>query len=236
MQGKGTKIHLVWSGGMRITAMDIDNKEFKRSIRGYNPDEVDEFLDQIAEDYETLYKENSHLKEQATAYEEKIQHYKKIEDTIQNTLLLAQNAADQAKKSAQKEADIVIKNANDSAQRVLDKAHNDVLHVNEEYEKMKQEFNKFRTKYRNFMNSQIEMFESLEKDFDKSYNIGNNIKEIVGAQEAAVTTEAVEDTHENTIEKTEENIIENKFKITDFDKHSFREPDLDEIKTFFTNK
>ena len=88
---------------MKLTPMDINNKEFKRGLRGYNPEEVDEFLDEVIENYEQLYKDNSKLKEKITLANEQIEHYKKIESTIQNTLLLAQNAADQAKTSAEKE-------------------------------------------------------------------------------------------------------------------------------------
>ena len=105
---------------MKLTPMDINNKEFKRGLRGYNPEEVDEFLDEVIENYEQLYKDNSKLKEKVTLANEQIEHYKKIESTIQNTLLLAQNAADQAKTSAEKEADMVIKNANETAQRILE--------------------------------------------------------------------------------------------------------------------
>ena len=52
---------------MKLTPMDINNKEFKKIIRGYNPEEVDEFLDKIVEDYEALYKENANLKEKVAA-------------------------------------------------------------------------------------------------------------------------------------------------------------------------
>ena len=82
--------------------MDINSKEFRKVLRGYDQDEVDEFLDQISENYEEVYKENSSLKEKISILNEKIEHYAKIEETIQNTLVLAQNAADQAKHSAQK--------------------------------------------------------------------------------------------------------------------------------------
>ena len=82
---------------MKLTPMDINNKEFKRGIRGYNPDEVDEFLDEVVENYEELYKENSRLKESITRLKDKVEHYERLEATIQNTLLLAQNAAEQAK-------------------------------------------------------------------------------------------------------------------------------------------
>ena len=116
---------------MKLTPMDIKNKEFKKAIRGYAADEVDEFMEEIVENYEELFKENSRLKDTVSRIREKVEHYEKLEDTIQNTLLLAQNAADQAKESSQKEADLIMKNANESAQKVLDKAHNDVIAVND---------------------------------------------------------------------------------------------------------
>ena len=108
----------------------------------------------------------------------KKKHYEKLEDTIQNTLLLAQNAADQAKESSQKEADLIMKNANESAQKVLDKAHNDVIAVNDEYEKVKEEFIKFRAKFRNFMNAQLQTFDELEKDLTKNYNVSETVEEL----------------------------------------------------------
>lgn len=162
---------------MKITSMDIINKEFKRTMRGYSVDEVDEFLEKIAEDYEIVYKENTILKEKIDVFQDKLDHYSKIESTIQSTLLLAQNAAEQAKKSAQSEAELIIKNANESSKKILDKAHSDVLNINDEFDKTKQEFAKFRSKFRNFIVSQMEMFEALEKDFDKNYCISSVVDE-----------------------------------------------------------
>ena len=161
---------------MKITPMDISNKEFKKGLRGYNPEEVDEFLDEIVDNYEELYKDNALLKEKVSALSEKIEHYGKIENTIQNTLLLAQNAAEQARSSAKKEADLLVKNANDTAQKILDKAHADVVQINDEFDRIKQEFIKFRAKFRNFMNTQLETFDDLEKDFIKNYNITNPLE------------------------------------------------------------
>lgn len=90
---------------MKLTPMDISNKEFKRGLRGYNPDEVDDFINEIIENYEELYKDNSRLKEKLSSATEQIQHYAKIESTIQNTLVLAQNAAEQAKSSSERSRD-----------------------------------------------------------------------------------------------------------------------------------
>lgn len=186
---------------MKLTPMDINNKEFKKGLRGYNSDEVDEFLDEIVDNYEELYKENANLKEKLNNANEKVEYYSKIESTIQNTLVLAQNAAEQAKSSAQKESDLILKNANETAKKVLDKAHSDVIQINDEYERVKQEFIKFRAKYRNFMNTQLETFDDLEKDFIKNYNVSEPIEEDEESaeQEAAITTEEITNKDVNDI-------------------------------------
>ncbi|APC41106.1 DivIVA domain-containing protein [Clostridium estertheticum] len=186
---------------MRITSMDINNKEFKKVIRGYSSEEVDDFLETVSDEYEMAYKENSTLKEKISFLEEKLNHHVKIEATIQNTLVLAQNAAEQARVSAQKEAELIIKNANDTSQRMLNKAHDDVLKVNDEYEKVKQEFAKFRTKFRSFMNCQLEMFEGLENDYLKNYNIGNVTHDDRVDDEAAIDSECSNLTLKNIEEK-----------------------------------
>jgi len=200
---------------MKLTPMDINNKEFKKGLRGYHSDEVDEFLDEVVDNYEELYKENANLKEKLNNLNEKVEHYSKIEITIQNTLILAQNAAEQAKNSAQKEAELMLKNANETAQKIMDKAHGDVIHINDEYEKVKQEFIKFRAKYRNFMNTQLETFDDLEKDFIKNYNVSDPIEE-----EEVIQEEIVEKQLE--VVKSEET-----------QEYASLSDELNEIKSFF---
>ena len=199
---------------MKLTPMDINNKEFKRGLRGYNPEEVDEFLDDVVENYEELYKDNSKLREKVASLTEQIEHYSKIESTIQNTLVLAQNAADQAKSSAEKEAELVVKNANETAQRIVDKAHADVIQINDEYDRVKQEFIKFRAKFRNFINTQLETFDDLEKDVTKNYSISTPVED-----EAAIDSEVQFD--EESFKLIEEDVL------TD---------NIDEIKSFFASK
>lgn len=215
---------------MKITSMDISNKEFRKAIRGYDCDEVDEFLDKIAEDYEAMYKENSSLKEKLASYNDKLEHYAKMETTIQNTLLLAQNAAEQAKQSAQKEAEIALKNANESAQKIIDKAHNDVLQIHDEYEAIKQEFLKFRSKFRSFMTSQLEMFNSMEKDFLKTYSIGKETNEGIRAKENELQ---LEDIGDENIEKS----VGSEFKVNNLEEDFLNDnTTLNEIKNFFVKE
>ena len=199
---------------MKLTAMDINNKEFKRGLRGYSVEEVDEFLDQVVENYEELYKENSRLKESLSRVNEKLEHYEKLEATIQNTLLLAQNAADQAKESSEKQAELIIGNANETAQRILEKAHGDVISINDEYEKVKEEFIKFRAKFRGFMNTQLQTFDELEKDLTKNYSVSQPVDNYEIHEKEAETT--------NTEEKEE-------FNVEDLN------DDINAVKSFYAN-
>ena len=199
---------------MKLTAMDINNKEFKRGLRGYSVEEVDEFLDQVVENYEELYKENSRLKESLSRVNEKLEHYEKLEATIQNTLLLAQNAADQAKESSEKQEELIIGKANENEQRIIDKAHGDVISINDEYEKVKEEFIKFRAKFRGFMNTQLQTFDELEKDLTKNYSVSQPVDNYEIHEKEAETT--------NTEEKEE-------FNVEDLN------DDINAVKSFYAN-
>jgi cell division initiation protein len=212
--------------------MEITEKEFKKVLRGYSPEEVDEFLDKIAEDYEVLYKENSSQNEKLSNVQEKIDHYNKMENTIQNTLILAQNASEQARENAKKESELILKNANESAQRIIDKAHSDVIQITDEFERMKQEFCKFRTKFRSFMESQLEMFDDMEKEFVKNYNIGYESNENLSSE---INHEEIKEKEIEIIpEENSSNSLVTKNSDGDLKSELFNnESELEEIKNFF---
>ena len=101
-----------------LTPMDIQNHEFKKSFRGYNEDEVDEFLDRIVADYEKLLRENEKLKEKSGANEKAITHYKGLEQNLQDTLIVAQKTAEDVINSARKNAKEIRDNAINEAQNI----------------------------------------------------------------------------------------------------------------------
>ncbi|MHB9112837.1 MAG: DivIVA domain-containing protein [Thermoleophilia bacterium] len=96
---------------MRLTPLDIRHKEFARSMRGYKDLEVDEFLDDIADEFERLFNENIDYKDKLETLEEKIEQYRNIEDTLKKTLLSAQQQAEEQKQNAQKESDLILRDA-----------------------------------------------------------------------------------------------------------------------------
>src|SRR5674536_197038 len=84
---------------MKLTPLDIRHKEFKRGMRGYADVEVDEFLDEVADEFERVFKDNIDLGERVEALESQVSGYKRIEDALQKTLVSAQASADELKQN-----------------------------------------------------------------------------------------------------------------------------------------
>jgi len=120
-----------------LTPLDIHNKVFKKSFRGYNEKEIDDFLDQVVKNYEKLYLDNIELKETLDRVSSKMEHYELMEKTLNNTLVIAQETAEEAKLQAKKETELVLKEAEIRAQKLLAEASAKALRMSSENEELK---------------------------------------------------------------------------------------------------
>ncbi len=141
---------------MALTPMDIHNKEFSRSFRGYNDDEVDEFLDQVVIDFERLYKENMEYKERLELLNDQLSQFKTMESTLKETLVTAQKTADDVTNNAHKKAEEIIKNAQQQAEKILEDANREIIDVKKEIEEEKKKLHVFKTRFRVLLESQLE--------------------------------------------------------------------------------
>ena len=141
-----------------LTPLDIENKKFQRKMmNGYNVDEVDDFLDEITVDYERLYKENTELRAEIERSKEDLEKYKTIEQTLQNTLVMAQKTADDIKNTAQDEADNIIKNARAKMQESVDELTKESETRKREFAETKKQFDIYRAKMEALLISQLEL-------------------------------------------------------------------------------
>ncbi|KXZ39577.1 cell division initiation protein [Alkalithermobacter thermoalcaliphilus JW-YL-7 = DSM 7308] len=149
-----------------ITPLDIENKEFKKSLRGYKEEEVDEFLDQVKEDFEKLYKENIELKDKLNMMTEQVTRYKNIEETLKNTLIVAQNTAEDVNATALKKAQVIIEEAELKARKIIENANNEVIDIKKEYEEIRKEFKIFKNKFKSLLENQIKTVEETFEDIE----------------------------------------------------------------------
>ena len=148
-----------------ITPLDIENKKFaKQMMNGYSVEEVDDFLDQLTVDYEKMYKESSENKRKIDELEKNIQHYKTIEGTLQNTLIMAQSAADEVKSLAKQQADQIVKDAEGSARKSLDELNQTIAIRKKELEDMEKQFDIYKAKMESLLISQLELIKDMKKD------------------------------------------------------------------------
>ena len=123
---------------MRLSPADIRQQHFtERMFRGFDRDEVDRFLDQIAEDYESVIKENALLKEQLAAFEERSRATAELERTLQDTLVTTQRLTDEMKVSAKREAELIIREARVAGERILEEARADEARLASEMKSLK---------------------------------------------------------------------------------------------------
>lgn len=146
-----------------ITPLDIEDKDFKTSFLGYKKYEVDDFLDNIKLSYEKIYKEHKELNDKIIALQEDMEKYKNIEETLKNTLILAQNTAEEVSSNAAKKAKVIIEEANLEAKEIIREANKEVSVINREYQEIQKKFLSFKDKYKFLLNTQLQ---DIDKMFD----------------------------------------------------------------------
>ncbi len=152
---------------MNYTPNDLDNLKFRKVVRGYSEDQVNEVLDSIIRDYEMYIKENIELKDRISVLNEGIQHYKNIEESLQNTLIVAQQTGEEIKKNAYEKAENIVKEAELRAQRVVQDANAEVIKIKFEYEEMKKRLHLFKSKSESLLLSQLELLKQLFSNDEK---------------------------------------------------------------------
>src|SRR5690606_12111515 len=140
-----------------LTPLDIHNKEFSRKLRGYDEDEVNEFLDQVIKDFETLIRENKELQNEISTLQEKLNHFANIEATLSQTIIVAQEAADEVKNNAKKEAQLIVKEAEKNADRIINEALNKSRKISLEVDELKKQASIYRARFRTLVEAQLEL-------------------------------------------------------------------------------
>ncbi len=148
-----------------ITPLDIENKKFaKQMMNGYSVEEVDEFLDDLTVDYEKAYKDNAELKNRVDELEASLAHYKTIEGTLQSTLLMAQNTAEEVKNVAKQQAEQIIKEAEGTARKSVESLGQDILLKKKELEDIKKQFDVYKAKMEALLISQLELLKDINNE------------------------------------------------------------------------
>ena len=148
-----------------LTPLEIENKKFaKQLVNGYSVDEVDQFLDDLTEDYTKIYKENTEIKAKLEELEENVSRYKTIENTLQSTLVIAQKTAEDTKNVAREQADQIIKQAENEAKEAVEGLKTQIALKKQELEDTKKQFDVYKAKMEALLVSQVELLKGVNEE------------------------------------------------------------------------
>lgn len=184
-----------------LTPLDIESKVFSKSFSGYNVSEVKIFLKEILAYYEMLYKENIELKDKINTLQEGVQYYKNIEETLHNTLILAEKTAEETKALARQKAEQIEKEAQLKADVIVNDSKNQVYDINKAKEELVRGFDIYKIQMKQFLNSQLEIIETanLETPFKQStFELLFNSLEVAATKEKHTEESIEEEDNEST--------------------------------------
>lgn len=149
---------------MKITPLDIKKQEFKKSMRGFDPVEVETFLEMVAEEFEHLIKEKNSLSDEVLKLKTQLHDYQQVEKTFKDSLMSAQQTINQSRENSKKEANLIIKEAELKADKILEDTKIRLIEMKNELMIIKSQKDSFARRLRHLLESQLELIGVLELD------------------------------------------------------------------------
>jgi cell division initiation protein len=143
----------------KVTPVDIQHKSFKKALQGYDRTEVDQFLDDVIETLEDDAQHRAALEAEIADLKERISHFKAMEESLQNTLILAQRTADEVKASAHKEADLIREQARLAAEREIASYNDTISDVRREQQRAVEAAEKVKSELRGLLMTHLSLLD-----------------------------------------------------------------------------
>jgi cell division initiation protein len=148
---------------MKITPLDIRQKRFESSFRGFTRREVEAFLEMMAAEFEEVVKENIHLKEEMKRAQLRLEQYQERERTLQETMVTAQRISEDLKDAAKKEAEIVLADAEQQAEKIVQNAHLKLVQVVDDINELKRQRIQFESQVGSIIASHQKLLEAFSQ-------------------------------------------------------------------------
>ena len=159
---------------MVVSPIEIETYEFNKSFRGYNKEEVDRFLDKILKDYDVLYRENAEHRDTIKYLEEMLNKYTELEKILNETLVLAQKTAEDTKKNAENEGDLIVAEAKARAVEIIKQAEGEIAVAEQELRELNKQKLVFTAEFKTLILSQLEIIDGPRNDNPEENNEGEN--------------------------------------------------------------
>ena len=161
---------------MRITPLDIRKQDFRKAVRGFDCDEVRAFLSTLADEYETVLVDNKQIRELIMEQEDKIEEYQGMERNLRDTLMTAERVMHETRDNASKKGELIVKDAEMQAQRVLEECRLRTEELRREIVGLRKEKETYLARFKSLAQAQVQFVETHESDFE---DLDNRLTDIV---------------------------------------------------------
>lgn len=151
---------------MKLTPLDIKKQEFKKVMRGYDPVEVDTFMDMMANEFEDLLKQQKEMRDKFLELETQLRDYRQIEKTLQQTLLQAQETTGRTYEAARREAETIVREAEGKASKIVEQASMDLARMNAHIVQLRGKKASLLGRLRVLLSSELDLIKTLEMGGD----------------------------------------------------------------------
>jgi cell division initiation protein len=153
---------------VKVTPVDIKNQKFARTFRGYDPSEVDAFMEVVCSSLEELIKENSQLKEKLSSLESTLVGYQDLEGNLKQALVTAQKTAEEIRENAQKEAQLLMRETQIKAERNMEQSYEVLTGLKKQIADLRNLKKEYLARLQSLVETHLKVLESMEKE-DESY-------------------------------------------------------------------
>jgi cell division initiation protein len=161
---------------MRISPLDIRKQPFRKTLRGFDKDAVNSFLEMVATEFEKMIKQNDELATKVKVLQARVDEFEKIEKTLNETLLTAQRATDEARVNAQKEAELIIKDAQIRADKYEDASRRNVSKLESELISLKIQRDSFLARFKSMLRDQLSLVDVICESIEDEKKGGTDSK------------------------------------------------------------
>ena len=149
-----------------ITPIEIQNKVFKSGGLGYDKKDLDNFMQEILDNYETLYREKMEMNDRISVLNEGLQYYKSIEKTLQKALVLAERTAEETKRNAIKNSNLIEQEAISKANVILEDAKRELEQIRKQTVELVRQYDMYKARFKSLANAQMELLDSQSFTID----------------------------------------------------------------------
>ncbi len=148
-----------------ITPMDLRTKTFKKAtVGGYDKRDVDEYIEVLTEDYEKAYKQSIENADKINALTKLLDSYKAMEDTMKNSIIIAQSTAEELQRTSQEKAEVIIDEARLKAKEIIDEANAEVANINTQLAEMKTAMELYKNGAKGMLTAQLDVLDKFKTE------------------------------------------------------------------------